>query len=169
MSGEFGEDGCGFFHDKVRRAAEDCEGNPHELTRLYGDLLRTMEPVARGISWYQACDSGPDRPLIDLIEALPEMERAFKALRDHAEPYRSVAEDAVRKAVEDGATIRPMSDDPVRNVLRNGLKAICSAGDGVPFTDEYRRAGGGYEGLQAIAEKALAVADKFEREGRAGP
>lgn len=44
-----------------------------------------------------------------------------------------------------------------RNVYENALRGICTAGDGGGFADEYRNAGGGYEGLQAIARKALDV------------
>lgn len=51
--------------------------------------------------------------------------------------------------------------DPVGNCLRHGPRAICTAGDAAPFTREYREAGGGYEGLQAIARAALDKADEF--------
>jgi hypothetical protein len=53
--------------------------------------------------------------------------------------------------------------DPVGNCLRHGLRAICTAGDGAPFTREYQGAGGGYEGLQAIARAALDKADEFAK------
>ncbi len=39
--------------------------------------------------------------------------------------------------------------------LRAGLRAICVAGHGDPYATEYVEAGGGYEGLQAIARAAL--------------
>lgn len=59
-------------------------------------------------------------------------------------------------------TVRAKPDeDPAYNCLRHGLRAICTAGDGAPFTDAYRNAGGGYEGLQAIATAALAMADRL--------
>lgn len=62
----------------------------------------------------------------------------------------------------DGPTMRAMLDEiPAYNCLRHGLRAICTAGDGAPFTDAYRDAGGGYEGLQAIATAALAMADQL--------
>jgi hypothetical protein len=54
-------------------------------------------------------------------------------------------------------------DDPVYNCLRNGLRAICTAGDGSPFADAYLTAGGGYEGLQAIAGAALDAADALAK------
>jgi hypothetical protein len=46
-------------------------------------------------------------------------------------------------------------------VLRHGLTAICVAGDGWPFTDAYLEAGGGYEGLRAIARAALDASDRL--------
>ncbi len=39
--------------------------------------------------------------------------------------------------------------------LRAGLRAICVAGHGDPYATEYVEAGGGYEGLQAVARAAL--------------
>jgi hypothetical protein len=45
----------------------------------------------------------------------------------------------------------------VVNVMENALTAITTAGDGGVFAEEYAAAGGGYEGLQAIADKALAL------------
>jgi hypothetical protein len=42
-----------------------------------------------------------------------------------------------------------------RNILQSGLHAICTTGDSGPWIDVYRKAGGGYEGLQKIAEEAL--------------
>jgi hypothetical protein len=39
----------------------------------------------------------------------------------------------------------------------DALKAICTTSDSGPWIDVYRAAGGGYEGLQAIAERALAA------------
>jgi hypothetical protein len=38
---------------------------------------------------------------------------------------------------------------------RGALDAICGGVDMVPWTQVYRNAGGGYEGLQAIARYAL--------------
>jgi hypothetical protein len=38
---------------------------------------------------------------------------------------------------------------------RDALEAICQANDAGPHIEIYRAAGGGYEGLQAIAEAAL--------------
>ena len=39
--------------------------------------------------------------------------------------------------------------------LESALRAIRGPADGPPFIEAYRAAGGGYEGLQAIAEFAL--------------
>jgi hypothetical protein len=48
------------------------------------------------------------------------------------------------------------------NVLESGLRWITTAasldGDD-PLSVAYREAGGGYEGLQAIADRALAIAE----------
>lgn len=42
-----------------------------------------------------------------------------------------------------------------RDRLRAALEAIRGPADSGPFIDAYRAAGGGYEGLQAIAREAL--------------
>jgi hypothetical protein len=47
------------------------------------------------------------------------------------------------------------------NVLAAGLRRICTAGSlvkGDPLDDAYRKAGGGYGGLQEIAVKTLEMA-----------
>lgn len=103
MSGEFGShDLGGYMHELVRYAAEDChqEAQGDTLTVLFGDLLEALYPVARGISWYQAADSGPSEPVVRLVEQLPEIKRAVKVLEDHAAPYAEVARRAVEAAVE---------------------------------------------------------------------
>jgi hypothetical protein len=61
------------------------------------------------------------------------------------------------------------TNDPAYNVLANGLRAIIGPGDGSPFATEYRAAGGGYEGLQAIASRALQIATEWDEQGKTGP
>ena len=42
-----------------------------------------------------------------------------------------------------------------RDRLAGALKAICTSNDSGTWIEVYRKHGGGYEGLQAIAESAL--------------
>jgi hypothetical protein len=47
------------------------------------------------------------------------------------------------------------------NIMATALRRICTAGSlvkGDPFDDVYRKAGGGYCGLQEMAVKALELA-----------
>lgn len=99
MSREFGDYAGGMYmHAYVDSAADDCAGGRGPVTALLGGILRTLYPLAYAVSSHEACDSGPDRPLFAAIEGLPEIKRAVAALEAHVEPYRLVAEAAVREA-----------------------------------------------------------------------
>lgn len=63
------------------------------------------------------------------------------------------------------ATLRSILDQ--RNRYRSALTAICTANDAGPWIEVYRSAGGGYEGLQKIAETALADSGP-DSEGKEG-
>lgn len=56
---------------------------------------------------------------------------------------------AVRQAYEDGKIASKIS------WYQEALRTIRGPADSGPFIDAYRKAGGGYEGLQAIAREAL--------------
>jgi hypothetical protein len=53
--------------------------------------------------------------------------------------------------------------------LEAALKAICTTNDQGYWIEVYRAAGGGYQGLQAIAEKALDDADSGVNRDPDGP
>lgn len=101
MSREFGDTLGGFFHDKIRYAAEDCRTGRDPLTKLWGEFLMEFSEVAYAISTSEACDSGPDFPIFQTLQSLPNLERKLADIRSFVEPYKRVAEQAVRKAVED--------------------------------------------------------------------
>lgn len=111
MSGEFGSYDGGYMWWHVLRAAEDClhEPSSHPVTPMVGRLLDALAPLAKGVCWYEACDSGFDRPVVDLLDQIDAIEAAVKELRGYAAPFQRVARDAVLKA----ATManNPPSDD----------------------------------------------------------
>lgn len=99
MSGEFGSCISGFLHEQIEYAADDCHESTQPMTRLLGDILRELAPIARGVAYHEACDSGPDAPLIAAIEKLPALRAAVNAMESHVYPYKRVAEKAVRTAL----------------------------------------------------------------------
>ena len=101
MSREFGRyEGPGFFHELIRYAADDAklEGSL-ELTKLVGELLHALYPVAYNISSAEEGDRGPEAPIVCGIRQLPELQRRLDAIKAHLAPYERVAEEAVRQAV----------------------------------------------------------------------
>ncbi len=101
MSREFGDTIGGFFHNKIGYAADDCQTGRDKLTQLWGEFLREFEEVAYAISTSEACDSGPDYPIFETLERLPALERKLANVKSYVEPYRRVAEEAVRKALKE--------------------------------------------------------------------
>ena len=98
MSGEFGSYTGGYVHDQIDYAADDCQASDEPMTRLLGDILRALHPIARGVCWHEAADSGPEAPVMAAMEALPAVRAAVRAMEKHVEPYRRVAERAIRNA-----------------------------------------------------------------------
>jgi hypothetical protein len=108
MSGEFGEfHSGGYFHDKVRAAAEDCldggRRDNNDLTRLWGEFLEIMVPLARDISWFEACDSGYDAPVLGTLGAVPKLRTKLDEIAQVVDRYKQVADAAVRAAIRNGA------------------------------------------------------------------
>lgn len=101
MSREFGSYHAGYFHYQMETAADDCLSGHDELTRLWGAFLREFAHVAYAIASSEANDSGPDYPIFETMERLPELKRRLAAIEAYTAPYRAVAEAAVRRHIED--------------------------------------------------------------------
>lgn len=100
MSREFGDCIGGFFHDKIRNAADDCKTGRDHLTKLWGEFLHEFESVAYQISNSEACDSGPDSPISETIRKIPVLKEKLFAVESFVSPFKRVADDAVRRALE---------------------------------------------------------------------
>ena len=100
MSREFGEGPGGFFHDKIRNARDDIK---HEadwnLHKKFAPLFDELYELAYAISSVEAGDSCLDRTILELMDRLPKIKKWTEDMEEEIEPYRRVAESAVRKAV----------------------------------------------------------------------
>lgn len=100
MSREFGEYGCsGYFHQKLGAVVEDARSGKDPLTKLWGEFLESIQPVAYAIASSEARDAGPDFTIFQTIESFNEINRRLEAIRSFVEPYRRVAEEAVRSSL----------------------------------------------------------------------
>jgi hypothetical protein len=101
MSREFGHEyGGKFFLEHIECAYEDCTIGRDELTKLWGEFLREFYEVAYEISRSEAGDSGPDAPIMESIERMPTLQARLDKIKEYLQPFKAVAEAAVRKATE---------------------------------------------------------------------
>jgi hypothetical protein len=100
MSREFGSYTSGYFHEKIESCASDAKCGRDFLTRLWGRLLGELYHVAYAVSTSEACDSGPDYPIMESILRMPELKKSLDEIDQYLEPYRRVAENAVREAAK---------------------------------------------------------------------
>lgn len=96
MSREFGDHNGGFFHDKVRGAAEDASAGRHEVTRAWGKVLEAMQDVTYAIASDEAGDSGPDFPIRESFNAVRGVKAALAGVEAAISTHRSVARDEVK-------------------------------------------------------------------------
>lgn len=103
MSREFGSYHGGYFHDKIRNAAEDCrEEGRDPLTKLWGSFLEEFAEVAYAISTSEAGDSGTYYPIMETIKRMQELKRRLEVVEYFVQPYQRCMEEAVRDAVLSG-------------------------------------------------------------------
>jgi hypothetical protein len=100
MSREFGSYSSGYFDTQMEYAAEDCQRGRDALTRQWGVFLEAFKPVAVAIASSEACDSGPDYPIMETISAMPALRAALDEIERHVSVYRDVAQAAVREHLE---------------------------------------------------------------------
>lgn len=100
MSGEFGTYGGGYFHSRIADDALDLSGGRCEITRKWGRFFKEFAPVARAISWCEACDSDESYPISETLHQMRKMREALDEIEAYLDPFKRVADDAVRKALE---------------------------------------------------------------------
>lgn len=102
MSREFGSYMQGYFHQQIDWAAEDCKGGRDPLTKLWGEFLTEFSTIAYQIANSEACDSGPDAPIIATIENIGVLKRRLEEIEKYVQPYRRCMEQALRSMGKGG-------------------------------------------------------------------
>jgi len=114
MSREFGDHCGGFFHDKVRGAAEDAETGRHEITKAVGGLLQALYPLAYAISSAEACDSSEPDPLMRALEQGPKMRDTLDEIAACCRTHRDMM---IERSAKDVAVFLVWSFDEKRRTL----------------------------------------------------
>jgi hypothetical protein len=100
MSGEFGSYISGYFDSQILYAADDLEGGSLEITRMWSQFFREFYPVAIAIAYAEACDYGPEAPILATIEYMSKLKQALYKIDDAMNVYRDVMKAAVKKEME---------------------------------------------------------------------
>jgi len=100
MSGEFGSYENGYFHTQIRIGAQDCKEGECELTRLFGDFLKSFHPIARAISWSEAGDSAESSLIIRCVEDFPELEKRMDSIKKYLRVYAEIRDEALKMCAE---------------------------------------------------------------------
>lgn len=97
MSREFGSYNSGYFDHQMEIAGKDCREGRDPLTKLWGEFLAEFQHVAYAIATSEACDSGPDYPIMENIQRMEELKRRLGNIESFLRPYS----DCIRTAIRD--------------------------------------------------------------------
>lgn len=100
MSREFGSYSAGYFHTQIEYAYEDLRSGKDEISREWSKFFHEFQDVAYAIASSEAHDSGPDFPISTTIKKLPSLVAALKDVERFVQPYKAVADAAVRDAIK---------------------------------------------------------------------
>ena len=102
MSREFGEyNGGGYFHHKIGGALNDLiDDAQYDLHKQFIPFFRELYEIAYAISSVEASDSSLSRTITEMINRLPKLKEEITILERSIQPYKDVAEDAIRKMTD---------------------------------------------------------------------
>jgi predicted MarR family transcription regulator len=100
MSREFGSYTSGYFDTQIEQAASDLMTGQYALTRAWAPFFEEFCSVAVAISSSEAGDSGPDYSILETIRHIDRLKVLLADIERHVEPYKRVAEAAVRDAIK---------------------------------------------------------------------
>ena len=102
MSRSFGVWGAsGFFHQKILNAADDLkDGAEAEISKQYIPLLEELYEIAYTISAVEDGDSGEYAAILESMRRIPRLKEILTDIEIYLEPFRGVAEKAVRDHIE---------------------------------------------------------------------
>lgn len=113
MSREFRDVyGCGYLHS-VLANVEPTEGR-HRITHALGRVYAALAPLEYASASYEACDSGPDRPVLALQEHGLELNAAVEALLEIRDEDKAVIKTQLKHYVQDrllGALANELSEE----------------------------------------------------------
>jgi hypothetical protein len=67
---------------------------------LWGEFLEEFTPIAFAIASSEACDSGPDYPILENLKRMAALQACLSEVSKYLLPYQQVAEEAVRQTVQ---------------------------------------------------------------------
>lgn len=105
MSGEFGNCFNGYFQEHVHEAVSSYREGRDPLTRLWGEFLEEFDSVAHAISRSEACDAGPDYPILESIAHMKAMQEKLDKIKTFLRPFEDCMQHAVRKHLEQGVKV----------------------------------------------------------------
>jgi hypothetical protein len=100
MSREFGSCMGGYFNSQMEQAASDLMSGRDALTRVWAPFFEEFCPIAYAIASSEAGDSGPDYSILETIRHIDRLKALLGDIEKHVEPYKRVAETAVREALK---------------------------------------------------------------------
>lgn len=98
MSREFGAYDGGYFHDRMRNAADDLAGGHDGISKAWARFFDEFQHVAYSIATSEAGDSAEYDPILETIRRLPSLQAALDGVKNYVQPFKDVAEQAVRDA-----------------------------------------------------------------------
>lgn len=100
MSREFGSYMSGYLHDQIQYAADDLAGGRDALTRAWAPFFQEFHEIAYAICSSEACDAGPDYPILETINRIGRLKTILSDIEGHVAVYKRVADTAVREAAK---------------------------------------------------------------------
>jgi hypothetical protein len=95
MSGEFRWVQGGAYFYWVLECLDEDGGHP--VSKALAALYRAVAPVEKDCAWVEASDSARSRAAIGLVDAWPEIDRAFRQLRELRDEYKGIADAALER------------------------------------------------------------------------
>lgn len=103
MSREFGTYGGGYFHERMNDAADDLAGGNDGISKAWAKFFDEFRYVAYSIATSEAGDSAEYAPILETIRRMPALQKALDDVANYVQPFKDVAEYAVRNASEIGS------------------------------------------------------------------
>lgn len=105
MSYEFGDNGSGFFHNKIDDALEDAKTGTTDGAKLMATILEPLSAIAFRVSAEEAGDAGPESVVQTISDSLEALQQAINAMRFYVNPAREMTARAIAGMLKDKAVV----------------------------------------------------------------